>query len=191
MLKNALKTLLAILAIQCLCLAVSNPTAAQTPVSKATANKYYENCAALRDERMSEDTQNAFCACTSARVMDAMSMEELTTMYQDNQQGRNMLNKMLTDVYAPCMNFPVQDLVHDNCMHDENLISLNLKNPALYELCGCMSMLTGEWFTGEGRDFMADLLEKNPNITDPIGPVMESKAFKAKSYEFMTRCMAK
>lgn len=165
--------------------------AAQTPVSNETANAYYANCAAMRDERMSEQTQQAFCACTSARIIEAMTMEELTVMYEQSQDGRNMLNKMLTEIYAPCMNFPVQDLVYDNCMKDDKLNSLNLKDPRMYELCGCMSMLSGEWFADKGGSLMASILEKDPNVTDPLGPIMDSKEFQSKSYEFMTRCMAK
>jgi hypothetical protein len=164
---------------------------AQTPVSKQTANNFFENCAKLRDERMSVDSQNAFCSCSSVKMMENMNMEELHIMYEQSERGRLVLNKMLIDVYAPCMSIPVQDLVSGNCLSDPKLQALNLKDPSLYELCGCMSMLAGEWYQTRGRELMRELIEQDPFINDPINPIIDSKEFQNSSYEFMTRCMAK
>jgi hypothetical protein len=163
---------------------------AQTPISKDIANTYFKNCTQNRNEMMSEDTQVAFCSCTSVKMMEAMTLEEIQTMYEETQAGRNMLNKMLIEVYAPCISMPVQDLVGNNCLEDPKFKSLELKSPTHEELCSCISKETGDWLSLRGRLLMKSILEKNPNIQDPIGPVMNSKEFQDQSYQHLTQCMS-
>ena len=63
---------------------------AQTPISKQTANAYFGNCvqAAQKQaqnnpagaQKLSPASQNMLCACTSAKMMDHFSMEDMQQM---------------------------------------------------------------------------------------------------------------
>jgi len=161
---------------------------AQTAMSKEQANNYYASCKAKQDPRMSTPAQDAFCACTSVKMMEAMSVEDVQTMAGNDQAGRNALNKMLIDVYAPCMSYPVEELVGAKCYNDPKLGALGLKK-SKEKICDCVGQKTAAWFVDEGRDLMRNVLAQNPNIFDPIDPVMESAAFKSQSYENMMHCM--
>lgn len=161
---------------------------AQTPVSNEEAVNYYNSCKQKADPRMRPETHDAFCACTAEKIMQNMSVEEVRTMGEQSQAGRDMLNKMLVDVYAPCMNYPVTDLVEAKCLSNKNLDVTGVKTPK-DTICFCTATKTAEWFVQEGRTLMKSVLMKNPNIMDPIEPVMESRAFKSQSYSNMISCL--
>lgn len=156
-----------------------------TPVNDEMAKAYYDSCMGQRDQRMSNEAQDSLCTCTAEKMKTAMSVEQIRTMGQNDQDGRNMLNKMLLDVYAPCMAEPLAEIIEDQCRLDEKM---EVKGMHKTELCACVAQKTGEWFTVEGRDAMAEVLAGNPNISDPISPVMESPGFKEKSFANMLAC---
>ncbi len=164
------------------------PAYTQTVISKEMANAYYNSCLSKPDPRMKPETQAALCACTSAQMTEKMSVEDVQVMGQNNQAGRDKLNFMLINVYAPCMSFPVSDMVEDSCLKDEKISMMQLKGsrPAL---CHCMGTKTGTWFTGAGRQLMAEVLKKNQNISDPVSPVMDTPAFQKASYDNLVSCL--
>lgn len=162
-------------------------TAQATPVSKEMANNYYKNCLAKRDARMSDQTQRAFCACTSAEFMKNMSVEDIKEMYGDTSRSRTMLNRMLMTVYVPCMDGPVADMVDMQCRNDKKAALLQLQGRRS-DLCNCMGQRTGEWFKSSGRDIMAKVLADNPNTYDPLTPVLESKTFQNQAFQFLMQC---
>ena len=82
---------------------LSLPALAQTPITTEMSNAYYNSCMGARDQRMSNDAQDSLCTCTAMKMKEAMSVEDIRVMGQNDQDGRNMLNKMLLDVYVPCM----------------------------------------------------------------------------------------
>lgn len=159
-----------------------------TPVTSDMANAFYKSCLGKQDQRMSPDTQKSMCACNAAMIMKNMSVEEIQTMKENTQEGRNMLNKMLLDVYAPCMNYPVHDLVFGECLRNESLNKAGIALPR-QQICGCMATKMSLWFTKEGGALMRKILEEQPNVYDPIGPIMDSQEFKSQSYSTMMSCL--
>ena len=159
-----------------------------TPVDKTMANNFFASCLNRQDPRMSPDTQEAMCACNAAMIMQNMTVEEVQTMKEQTQAGRDMLNKMLLEVYTPCINYPVHDLVEAECLRNENIDKAGIAMPKA-EICGCTAKKMSEWFAKDGGALMRTILEKQPNIYDPIEPVMNSKAFKSQSYSIMIACM--
>ena len=165
---------------------ISLPALAQTPVNDEMAKAYYDSCMGTRDQRMSNEAQDSLCTCTSEKMKTAMSVEEIQAMGQNDQAGRDMLNKMLLDVYSPCMAEPLAEILEDQCrMGDDSKI----RHMHKAELCACIAQKTGEWFVTNGRDAMAEVLAANPNISDPIAPVMNSPRFREQSTANMMTCM--
>lgn len=162
------------------------PAAAQTKINDETAKAYYDSCMGARDRRMSREAQDSLCECTSKKMQEKMSVEDVRTMGQNDQDGRLMLNKMMLDVYAPCMQEPLSELVHDRCMTEDRM-SAPYTHKA--DLCACIGEKTGEWFTTGGRDLMAGVLEKNPNISDPFNPVLQTDAFTNVMLDNMISCV--
>jgi len=174
-----------------LALCFSFDAGAQTPISKQTANTFFNICVGKKDPRMSKDTMQAFCSCTAAKYFESMTLEEVKAMYGTTSDAKLMQNKLLIEVYAPCISYPVQDFVTGSCLENPQLKMLNLKNPTHKELCQCISKRTGDWLSKRGRTLMQELLNKNPDITDPVTPIMNSQEFNDQSQKYLRECMAK
>jgi|GEM_PF-795651 len=158
-----------------------------TDITPELTKAYYDSCMGARDQRMSRASQDFLCSCTAEKMMETMSVEDIRSMGQENQEGRNMLNRVLLDVYAPCMSAPLAEMVSNECMLEGEM---NAKGMHKIDLCHCIGEKTGAWFSGSGRDLMADVLKKNPNITDPVGPIMNSTQFKKESFANMQACLS-
>jgi hypothetical protein len=159
-----------------------------TPISKATANAYYSNCMKQADPRLSPQNQQALCACTSSQMMQSLTMEDMQAMGQKTAAGNAALNKMLINVYAPCITYPVQDLLNSQCMSDPKVKAIG-SAMNMGRLCGCMSKRTGDWYAVQGRALMAQILAQNPNVVDIITPVMQSKQFNDQAYANLRACL--
>lgn len=162
--------------------------AAATPVNKETSRNYFNNCLQERDPRMSKASQEEFCACTAATMEQSFTMEELQTMHEQEQESRDMVDKLLLEVYVPCMSYPVRDMIEMQCLDDPKVTALELKGDR-GTLCDCMGVSTGTWFSAEGGALMAALIADNPEMSDPLVPVMDSRAFQNKAYEFLMKCV--
>lgn len=163
------------------------PARAQgTAVSKDMADKYYQNCLSQPNPILSDKTKDMLCTCTAARMMKQLTVEDMRTMTQNDQNGRLALNKMLIEVYTPCMEFPVRDLVYDNCIKNRSQMS-QVKN--LEGLCGCMASSTAEFVAKEGPQTIQNALKSDPFISDPLGPLMSSPEFQKASQDFTMACL--
>lgn len=196
--RNAVKTLpvfiLWALVLPALVLALmaagGTAPAGATAITKDIANAYYQNCMAQKDARITPEGQEALCSCTAARMTETMTVEDIQTMGRNDRQGREKLNDMLVNVYGPCMKYPVQDLVAAQCVSDPKIDMMNLRMDR-GALCTCMGEQAGAWFSTKGNEMISRLLEMDPNLTDPIGPIMDSSDFKRASYNSLLACTAR
>lgn len=182
---NGMKTGLLILAALAL---LPLAARAQTAISQDMAKKYYENCKSRPDpmNAMSAQSKDMLCTCTAAQMMKSMTVEDIKIMGGNDQPARNALNKMLTEVYAPCMEFPARDLVYGNCVANPQL---KAAAPNLEGLCGCVAGQAAQYIAANGPGLMRSELAKNPNVTDPLGPLMHSDGFTKASQAFTMQCL--
>lgn len=160
----------------------------ETTVTEEQANNFYVNCMSTRDDRMTQETQNAMCACQSVKVMENMSVEEIRVMSSDLPDARMMYDKMLINVYAPCMSYPLQEIALTQCLESEELDLAGLNMPK-DELCVCASQKTASWLVDFGPALMNQTLKKNPDMSDPLGPVIENRTFKSHTVEHISNCL--
>lgn len=160
-------------------------TAHATQVGNDQANNYYKSCLSQpMDARITEDSHKSLCACTSAQMVKNMSVEDVNAMRGNDQNARIALNKMLTDVYAPCMGDVVHDLMISECNKNPAISGANAST-----ICECFAKLTGDWYSLSGRTIMAEELKKNPNLIDPTEAIQNSALFKTESMKNLQSCM--
>lgn len=176
------------IAILAVCLYLPVAAGAQTPVPADMANNYFMNCMAQSDPRLGADAHEAFCACTAAQLTEHFTVEDMHTMSQETQEGRLALNRMLVNIYAPCMNYPVQEMVLAECMQNQALDQMGQARKS--QVCGCTAETTGEWFRLSAGPLMNEVLNRNPNILDPLGPIMETPRFRQESANNLQHCLA-
>lgn len=164
------------------------PALAQTAIGGETANAYYQACMDRADERISLSAQESLCSCAAARMMVMMSVQELATMNPNPKHpGRQSYNKMLMNVYGPCMQHPVEDLLAAECERDRHIRAFSLRDPGA--LCRCMAQRTGTTFEQSAPDIVRRLLFYIPDMEDPLGPIMNDGTFRQRAYDNLYACL--
>lgn len=160
-------------------------TAQATPVDRDTANKYYENCAAQSDPRFSEDTQKLFCACTAVKLMENYTIEDMQATARQDASARDATNKMITEVYAPCIRYPAKEYHFQTCATDPKTKLLG--NPQ--KLCACSADRVAEHLQENAQNMLAAILRKNPNIMDPMQALYDDPSFQRVIQSKVTGCI--
>lgn len=178
-------TFLAILG--CLIAIIPTTSYAQgTPITKDAANAYYENCNAQPTQGLSDKSKEYLCACTAAKMMETMTVEDVKAMSQQDASGRKAMNYMLVKVYAPCMNFPAKDHYYNTCMSNPKTKILG-GNPQA--ICTCMSDQISNYLASDGPKIFTDILRRNPNVTDPMSALTSDKHFESFAQARLIGCI--
>ena len=149
-------------------------------ITNDVTEKYFKNClvGAEKQGTMTADNQKQYCACTALNMQKSMTQEDLKALSYQDEKSRLVLNKILIDVNGPCMEYPVHDLIEKKCMAD-------IKNPAI---CSCMSKKMGKFTAKQSQQMMPKLLADNPNLFDPLTPIMESQEFQQTQQSIALSC---
>lgn len=169
------------LCLLCVAAALSGGAqAAGTPVTNDMAVKYYDQCLsnAAKDGTMFDQNAKAFCECTAQNMKTSLSQEELQALQGQDQAARNVINKILVYVNGPCMQYPINDLVLRKCVHDIG----NEKT------CTCLSGGISSYLSKQAPQMLADVLNRDPNITDPLGAIMNSSTYKIQENKIAMQC---
>ena len=170
-------------------LLLTAPSAAfATTITKDMANSYYSNCVAKNAPGISQKSKEYMCACTAAKMMDNLSLEDIQAMNQQNQAGRLATNKMLIDVYAPCIEFPAYDYYYNNCITDPNTKTMT-SNPQ--RTCSCLSDQVAAYLKGNAQTIFRDILMRDPNITDPMAALTNDPRFQQFARSKLLGCVVK
>lgn len=157
-----------------LLLLTSLPAFAQTPVSKETANAYFENClkTASPTQEMSAQGQQMLCACTAARLTQFFTMEDWKAMGgSDPAVARPAYNKMMSNIYAPCMAEPVRERYQARCV--------KAKGAEQQQLCTCTASKLASYMQYHGTRLFSEILAEDPNVQDPWAAVENYPEFNA------------
>ncbi len=159
---------------------LSAPSYAGTAITDDIANKYFENCVtgAQKQGTMTPNTQKRYCACTAMNMQQSLTQEDLSALSAQDDAARLVLNKILLNVNGPCMQYPVHDLIEKKCMTD-------LKNAGI---CSCLSNKMGQYTAQQSQKLMPKLLADNPNLFDPLTPIMESQEFQQTQHSIALSC---
>lgn len=165
-------------------------TAFATPVSKQQANTYFASCidnAARTEQRFSKDSQQMFCACTAARLTQFFSIEDMQTMTDTtNPNARIALNKMIVDVYAPCMEYPTKEYHLSQCLANPQVGRLG-GNPQ--QLCQCAADGVAQHLKAHGSEMFQEVLTRNPNIEDPMQALYDDPKFRTFAQTKLLGCL--
>lgn len=169
------------LIVFCSVAALSGQAFAQTPIPDEMAQKYYQSCLSnsQKEGTMTKQSQDSFCRCTSKLMQQTMVVEDLVAMQGQDQAARDAINKILTDVNGPCMQYPVHDKVYKKCMSDVGKRGT----------CECLSGGIADYLSQQSQTLMRDLLNKNPNIIDPMGEIMSLPDYQKTERALALQCL--
>jgi hypothetical protein len=164
-----------------------------TAVSKEWANKYYNNCMAAPEQPgMLPESKKALCACTASKMTQAMTEDEIKTMFSETPEGAYQRDRMTLLVYVPCMEAPTRDLIYNHCVGNM-LIRRGLKK--YHEVCNCLGENMGKYAAENGGRIADEALRNrtnnNLNAKQLLNEFMESPAFQQQSQYYVTTCTQK
>lgn len=132
---------------------------AQTLVPKETANQYFANCLNTSTAGLSAQGQKTLCACTAARMTQFFTLEDMNAMMDSNPAiARPAYNRMMVDVYAPCMAEPARERYYARCAKTSGLQQ---------QICTCTADKIAAYLQSHGSQIFSSILATNPTIEDP------------------------
>lgn len=151
---------------------ISSAAQAQTLVSKETANSYYSNCIkAAPAQGFSQTGQQMLCACTAARLTQFFTMEDWKIMNAaDPAIARPAHNKMMINVYAPCMGEPVRERYYNRCIGTQG---------RQQQLCTCTADKLSVYVQYHGPRLLTEILGQAPHMQDPWSAIENYPEFNA------------
>jgi hypothetical protein len=146
-----------------------------TEISNEMANQYYQNCTkGETPPNLSKQTQDTLCACTAAQMKTGFTVEDMQAMSKKDETARLTLNKMIVNVYAPCIQYPAHDYYYNVCVTNPQTASLS-RNPQ--QLCGCLAQKISGYLAQNSQQVFADILTRNPTIVDPMAALTSDPKF--------------
>lgn len=178
-------------ALFCVIITMAALPAIATPVNRDQANEYFAQCIKGL-KKGSPKSMHDLCACTSARVMTAITAEELAASSQKTPEGQFAFKKVLTDVYAPCTELVAKDMFDFECVNNKKLYELN-KGFDIPSVCNCAAQITAEWYQGKGTTTMTESLQRDPAMTmaNPMYGVVSNPKVKSQNLNNLIACSAK
>lgn len=162
---------------------------AATPISQETAEAYYQNCLTKDAPMMSKDSQDLMCSCTAEHMMKNMTVEDVqATASQDTAIARPAANKLIIDVYAPCIEFPAKDYYYNTCIDNPETSKIS-NRPR--QLCECMSEEVSGFLAQNAQGVFADILDRNPLILDPMDALANDPDFQQYAQDKLLACYSK
>lgn len=161
-----------------------------TPVSRDEANQYYQNCVKQDSAATGPENMRMLCSCAAAKIVEVMTQEELQSLSPEAAQNRPVRDKMLLDVYAPCLDEIAPELFAHQCASDESLHELG-DQIDVTAACGCVGERAGKWFKGKARTIISELLKTNPLLVDPVAPLMTERQVRREVTGHLVGCSSK
>lgn len=161
-------------------------SASATSIDRETANAYFLNCKANPDPRFSEETQEQFCGCTATSMMEGFTIEDMKKVGTPEDPGaRTAVNKMMINVYAPCIQFPAQEYHYQSCI--SNPKTKILGNPET--VCQCAADKVAAYLQGNSKNLLRSILRKDPTIMDPMQAIYDDAGFQNYAQKQLMGCL--
>jgi hypothetical protein len=161
-----------------------------TPVSKDMANNYFNNCvqsSAKTEQRFSPQAQQMFCACTAARLTQFFSIEDMQMMTNTTDpNSRVAFNKMVVNIYAPCMKEPMREYHYWQCISNPQVGQIS-SNPQ--KMCSCAADQLGIHMEVYGAQMFQKILQNNPTIEDPMNAIYGDPDFQRIAQQKAMACL--
>jgi hypothetical protein len=163
-----------------------SPAVAQTKVSSEIANNYFQSCKSQSDTRFSKASQDMFCACTAAKMVENYTLEDMQNAQRQDEVGRAAANKLIVNVYGPCIQYPAREYHYNTCVQNPKtkILGQNVER-----ICGCTAEKVAGHLQQNASALFSQILTVNPTITDPMQALYDDKAFQKTIQSQLMSCL--
>jgi hypothetical protein len=155
------------------------------------AKRYNENCLKKKNEILKGDDLRMLCACTASKLQEKMTVAEVETMTTDTPEGQVQRNRMVTDVYAPCMEYPSRALLMNQCASYQEKLKKTAGGQSINgeAICGCLAQNMAAYVALNAQPILAQKLAANPADMDPLGAFLNSQEYQAQVNATFSGCI--
>ena len=154
--------------------------------NKAFANEYYKNCMAQDHAVLKGNDKEMLCSCTSAQLTEHFTQEQMQTSMEDSEDGAFQRARLALNVYTPCIEYPTNALVTDNCLSNPQV---QAGIPNYQAVCGCVGDKMGAFMKIKAPAYMRSALAENPEDLDPLRVLLESDLYNDNTQGFLNACI--
>lgn len=159
---------------------------------ESLAKRYNENCLKKENAVLKGDDLRMLCACTASKFQEKMTVQEVHTMATDTPEGKVQRNRMVTDVYAPCMEYPSRALLMSQCAsYQENLKKTMPAGQTVNgeAICGCLAQNMAAYVAVNAQPILAQRLAANPDDMDPLSEFLNSREYQSQVNSTFMGCI--
>ncbi|MGH1404430.1 MAG: hypothetical protein ACRBDL_09310 [Alphaproteobacteria bacterium] len=92
------------------------------PITPALlSNDYFKSCIAKESLAFSDFEKELLCGCVSAKMSELLEVDDFRYLESKTARGRDVRSNILAFAYAPCMEYPIEAKVKDDCMVSPDL----------------------------------------------------------------------
>lgn len=150
------------------------------------ANTYFRNCLAQEHPMLDAENKQLMCGCTSAKIPEVMTLEQMKEMANDTPEGLEQRNRMMLFVYTPCIEYPTRAMVLYRCLDDPKLKAL-LGNTQ--PMCSCLAGNMASFMREKAGPVIELAIRNNEKDIDPLRKLMESRAYEINEHQTLQGCM--
>jgi hypothetical protein len=165
-------------------------TKARIPVVTSVAeyaSQYYKECTAKEDTVLNGQNLQAQCACTSQKIVEQMSLEEVNSLTLQTPEGEFQRNRILLQAYAPCMNYPVRAILGARCESDKNI---QKTVPEYQKACSCMGEAMATYVSQNGASIIAKTLgQDDARASNPVSALLRDQDFQTRAQAALAECI--
>lgn len=149
-------------------------------VSKEYAQQYYEECSAKLPRRFTPEAHEEYCTCTAAAMQALITTSDVYYMNNEprTDKGKMALVKMTEQVYIPCMEFPVQEIVYLECLLNRQK-DRRIQN--IPQFCTCVGAKVANYTLDSGAlEALNIYLYYKEHFESPVDALLHSPGFISK-----------
>ncbi len=168
------------------------PESAPTESIESVAKRYTQNCLKKETDILKGDDLRMLCACTASKLQEKMTVEEIKAMTSDTPEGQVQRNRMVIDVYAPCMEYPSRALLMSQCASYQEGLKKTMKAGQVVNgevICACLAQNMAAYTAVNAQPILAQKLAVNPNDMDPMRDFLNSPEYQAQVNATFTGCV--
>lgn len=167
-----------------------DPNADNTPKTPASmANEYYKSCVAQESLAFNDYEKDLLCGCTSAKMTEFLEVDDYKHLHSSTMKGRDIRSQYMAYAYAPCLQYPMESKVADDCKYSPKLADIRFGKD---QICQC----TVETFQIFFQKYAADIFKQaqvyHPRTLNPLEYyTTETNAYHSRLNTFIGECVNK
>ncbi len=158
----------------------------QTADRATLLDKFFTECTDRDDGGLSPEGQEMLCACTTSGIDETMPRERIRSLFEDNADGEIARIDLMLNIYTPCTEIPVHDLIIGRCKDNKKVEAYE---GFLDKICRCTAdKITNKILKDLDFKFMRGRYKKVTDI-NPLEHMINGYSYQQQEYYALESCV--